>query len=208
MTSDDTVQPVIAAAIIVQDGLVLMVRRRVREGALSWQFPAGAVEPGETDVQAAVRETKEETGVVVLASWRTSTWDGESIRPRDDSCPTSPAASSAGRPMSPTAKSWPKCAGVPAGSSPKMSRMACGSQFSTTWTRHSRGRLGSPAREAGLLRAHPSRRTRGSVLRVRLRATPSATTHESVTGIGEVTGDADAPLIALVPDGRVGKRRA
>jgi 8-oxo-dGTP diphosphatase len=44
-----------------------MVRRRVREGALSWQFPAGAVESGESDEAAAVRETREETGLIVNA---------------------------------------------------------------------------------------------------------------------------------------------
>jgi 8-oxo-dGTP diphosphatase len=57
----------IAAAIIVKDGQVLMVRRRVKEGQLSWQFPAGEVEPGETGAQAAVRETREETGLTVAA---------------------------------------------------------------------------------------------------------------------------------------------
>jgi 8-oxo-dGTP diphosphatase len=44
-----------------------MVRRRVREGRLSWQFPAGEVEPGESRADAAVRETKEETGLEVTA---------------------------------------------------------------------------------------------------------------------------------------------
>lgn len=58
-------KPTIAVAIIVRDGQVLMVRRRVSEGSLSWQFPAGAVEAGETSEQAAVREAAEETGVTV-----------------------------------------------------------------------------------------------------------------------------------------------
>jgi 8-oxo-dGTP diphosphatase len=58
-------RPTIAAAIIVEDGKLLMVRRRVSEGQLSWQFPAGEVEPGETDEEAAVRETQEETGLTV-----------------------------------------------------------------------------------------------------------------------------------------------
>ncbi|MFG3117869.1 NUDIX hydrolase [Streptomyces sp. NPDC048197] len=62
-TADE--RPGIAAAIIVHEGRVLMVRRRVSEGKLSWQFPAGEVEPGETREEAAVRETKEETGLDV-----------------------------------------------------------------------------------------------------------------------------------------------
>ncbi|GAA3771496.1 NUDIX hydrolase [Streptomyces chiangmaiensis] len=59
--------PDVAAAIIVHGGRVLLVRRRVSEGSLSWQFPAGKVEPGETREDAAVRETQEETGLRVVA---------------------------------------------------------------------------------------------------------------------------------------------
>lgn len=57
----------IAAAVIVHEGRVLMIRRRVAEGELSWQFPAGGVEAGETAEQAAVREAAEETGLTVEA---------------------------------------------------------------------------------------------------------------------------------------------
>ncbi|WP_432096065.1 NUDIX hydrolase [Streptomyces sp. bgisy100] len=60
-------RPGIAAAIVVNEGRVLMVRRRVSEGQLSWQFPAGKVEPGEAREDAAVRETREETGLTVAA---------------------------------------------------------------------------------------------------------------------------------------------
>lgn len=60
-------RPGIAAAIVVHENRVLMVRRRVSEGQLSWQFPAGEIEPGETREDAAVRETKEETGLDVAA---------------------------------------------------------------------------------------------------------------------------------------------
>ncbi|MFG2113178.1 NUDIX hydrolase [Streptomyces sp. NPDC048718] len=60
-------RPGIAAAIVVNEGRVLMVRRRVSEGQLSWQFPAGEVEPGESREDAAVRETQEETGLTVAA---------------------------------------------------------------------------------------------------------------------------------------------
>jgi 8-oxo-dGTP diphosphatase len=45
-----------------------MVRRRVSEGELMWQFPAGGIEAGETPEQAAVRETLEETGLKVEAA--------------------------------------------------------------------------------------------------------------------------------------------
>jgi 8-oxo-dGTP diphosphatase len=67
MTSKPTDRPSIVAAIIVQDGKVLMVRRRVREGTLSWQFPAGESETGETAEDTAIRETREETALEVSA---------------------------------------------------------------------------------------------------------------------------------------------
>jgi 8-oxo-dGTP diphosphatase len=67
----------IAAAVIVDDGLVLLVRRRVREGDLSWQFPAGAIESDETASEAAVREAYEETGLAV----RVTAILGERVHP-------------------------------------------------------------------------------------------------------------------------------
>jgi 8-oxo-dGTP diphosphatase len=75
--SPATERPPIAAAIIVSDRRVLMVRRRVKEGELSWQFPAGQVEPGESADDAAVRETREETGLTVRATQRL----GERVHP-------------------------------------------------------------------------------------------------------------------------------
>ncbi|MGY0234890.1 NUDIX hydrolase [Longispora urticae] len=77
MTELDSPRPPIAAAIVVLAGRVLLVRRRVSEGSLSWQFPAGAVEDGESGMQAAVRETSEETGVEV----RALTTLGERVHP-------------------------------------------------------------------------------------------------------------------------------
>lgn len=65
--TDTTNEPGISAAIIVQGDRVLMVRRRIREGELMWQFPAGGIEAGESAEQAAVRETAEETGLTVDA---------------------------------------------------------------------------------------------------------------------------------------------
>jgi 8-oxo-dGTP diphosphatase len=66
-TATDELQPAIAAAIIAHDGKVLLVKRRVREGQLSWQFPAGAVEEGEAVEMAAMREAREETNLIVEA---------------------------------------------------------------------------------------------------------------------------------------------
>jgi len=73
----DDERPAIAAAVIAQDGQVLLVRSRISEGALSWQFPAGEFEPGESAGDAAVRETQEETGLTVVAT----TVLGERIHP-------------------------------------------------------------------------------------------------------------------------------
>lgn len=61
------INPAVAAAVVVQDGRVLLVRRRVSEGALSWQFPAVKIESGETAGEAAARETREELGLLVTS---------------------------------------------------------------------------------------------------------------------------------------------
>ncbi|MGW7555506.1 NUDIX hydrolase [Streptomyces rimosus] len=63
---------------IVLDGRVLLIRRRVPEGDLVWQFPAGAIEPGESAEHAAVRETMEETGLTV----ETTKLIGERVHPK------------------------------------------------------------------------------------------------------------------------------
>lgn len=75
-------RPAVAAAVIVQDGRLLLVQRRVSEGSLSWQLPAGAVEHGETFAEAAVREAAEETGLVVAAV----TTLGERVHPDTGRC--------------------------------------------------------------------------------------------------------------------------
>lgn len=59
--------PAVAAAVIVHKGRVLLIRRRVSEGSLNWQLPAGVVESGEAVAEAAVREALEETGLTVVA---------------------------------------------------------------------------------------------------------------------------------------------
>jgi 8-oxo-dGTP pyrophosphatase MutT (NUDIX family) len=49
-----------AGGLVVRDGEILLIS--TREGR-RWQLPKGHLEHGETSEQAAVRETKEETGV-------------------------------------------------------------------------------------------------------------------------------------------------
>ena len=52
---------------IIQDaaGRLLLIRRGHEPEAGSWSLPGGRVEPGESDVQALVREMREETGLIV-----------------------------------------------------------------------------------------------------------------------------------------------
>lgn len=57
-------QPVVAAIVTATPG-VLITRRR--DGRPLWGFVAGEIEPGESPADAAVREVKEETGLLVRA---------------------------------------------------------------------------------------------------------------------------------------------
>ena len=54
---------VCVGAVAVDDGCLLLVRRRNEPGLGSWSVPGGRVEPGETVQEAVVRELLEETGV-------------------------------------------------------------------------------------------------------------------------------------------------
>ena len=52
-----------AGTIIVHDGSVLMLwRHRFITDTWGWEIPAGAIDPGETAEQAAIREAAEESG--------------------------------------------------------------------------------------------------------------------------------------------------
>ena len=57
--------PLVAVCYIVEDGRLLMVQRRRRQGAPEWAGPSGNLEPGETPEEAAVREVREEVGLQV-----------------------------------------------------------------------------------------------------------------------------------------------
>jgi mutator protein MutT len=54
----------VAAAIIISNGRVLLARRKRGDSHQGyWEFPGGAVEPGETLAQCLARELQEELGV-------------------------------------------------------------------------------------------------------------------------------------------------
>ncbi|GAA4097686.1 (deoxy)nucleoside triphosphate pyrophosphohydrolase [Nonomuraea soli] len=57
---------VVVAAAIISDGRVLAAQRaEPPELAGGWEFPGGKVDPGESDVEALVRECREELGVEI-----------------------------------------------------------------------------------------------------------------------------------------------
>lgn len=53
-----------AIAVITRDGHALLTRRGKHPGYGTWGFPGGHVELGETAMQAAIRELREETSVI------------------------------------------------------------------------------------------------------------------------------------------------
>ena len=54
--------------IILKDNQVLLIGAKDDNGKLFWSFPKGHQENGETDIETAIRETKEETGLDVEIS--------------------------------------------------------------------------------------------------------------------------------------------
>lgn len=56
------------AAILRQNGQILMGKRKGSHGAGTWSFPGGHLEWGEKPTEAAAREVQEETGLVIPAS--------------------------------------------------------------------------------------------------------------------------------------------
>lgn len=52
---------------VIRDGQILLIRKKRGLGAGKINGPGGRLEPGETPVEAAVRETREELGVEALS---------------------------------------------------------------------------------------------------------------------------------------------
>lgn len=56
-------QILVTAAVIINEGLILMARRSSGDDAGRWEFPGGKVEPGEDPRACLKRELKEELGI-------------------------------------------------------------------------------------------------------------------------------------------------
>src|SRR6266545_2502755 len=68
MKRDYPDRPIVGVgAVVVQDGRALIVKRAGEPLKGQWSIPGGAVELGETLRQAAAREAREETGLIVEA---------------------------------------------------------------------------------------------------------------------------------------------
>ena len=50
---------------LIQDGNKLLLQNRIKEDWKGYTFPGGHVEPGESFVEAAIREVREETGLTI-----------------------------------------------------------------------------------------------------------------------------------------------
>lgn len=55
----------VAGCILQKDGKYLLVQEKLPKAYGKWNLPAGHVDPGESTVEAAVREAQEETGLTV-----------------------------------------------------------------------------------------------------------------------------------------------
>jgi ADP-ribose pyrophosphatase YjhB (NUDIX family) len=55
----------VGAVIKDGDGRLLLIKRGHEPGKGQWSVPGGRIEPGETDPEAVIRETREETGLIV-----------------------------------------------------------------------------------------------------------------------------------------------
>jgi 8-oxo-dGTP diphosphatase len=56
----------VAGALVEQDGALLLVQNRRRDGTLDWTTPGGVIEPGEPVIDGLAREVREESGIDVV----------------------------------------------------------------------------------------------------------------------------------------------
>ncbi|HSW74725.1 MAG TPA: NUDIX hydrolase [Candidatus Saccharimonadales bacterium] len=66
MSNSQTLK-LVAGCLLQKDGKYLLVQEKLPKVYGKWNLPAGHVDPGESTINAAVREVEEETGLVVVA---------------------------------------------------------------------------------------------------------------------------------------------
>jgi 8-oxo-dGTP diphosphatase len=88
--------PTVDIIIEVEGGIVLVERKNPPHG---WAIPGGFVDYGETVEAAAVREAKEETGLVVQLTGLLGVYSDPSRDPRSHTISTVFVASAIGRPV-------------------------------------------------------------------------------------------------------------
>ncbi len=75
-------RPNVGIVLVARDGRVWLGRRAGTPPPQNWQFPQGGIDAGETELDAALRELKEETGVSsVRLLGRTRDWLGYEFPP-------------------------------------------------------------------------------------------------------------------------------
>lgn len=80
--SVDYTTPVVGVLACLGDRIVLCRVKRVLLDATPWELPAGAVDPGETPVEGARRELREESGIAVDDLGRFMAMPSYAISPR------------------------------------------------------------------------------------------------------------------------------
>lgn len=73
--------PIVAGCVLARDGKYLLVQEKQAKVYGQWNLPAGRVDAGESIEDAAVRETKEESGFDVRLGEKISTEHSSSDRP-------------------------------------------------------------------------------------------------------------------------------
>ncbi|HWD02639.1 MAG TPA: NUDIX domain-containing protein [Amycolatopsis sp.] len=85
-TRVDSRVPSVGGIVFDDQGRLLLIRRGHDPGRGLWSLPGGRVEPGETDIQAVIRELREETGLDVTPHTLTGTVSRGRYDIRDYTC--------------------------------------------------------------------------------------------------------------------------
>ena len=80
--SEHKPRPAAVDAVIVRDGKILLIKRRKEPYFGKWAVPGGFIEWNETAEEAVVRETREETGVLVRPTRITGVYSSPKRDPR------------------------------------------------------------------------------------------------------------------------------